>query len=83
MVMTYRDDGTAEFAGYQRVQGRIGDQAGTFVLRGLGQFDGKEARTNLEVVPGSATGDLTGMRGTGQSAAPLGSTGTYSLDYEL
>jgi hypothetical protein len=83
LVMTYRTDGTADFAGYQRVQGSIGGKAGTFVLRGLGDFDGEVARTRLEVVPGSATGDLAGLRGSGQAVAPRGSTGTFSLDYEL
>jgi hypothetical protein len=83
MVMTYRDDGTAAFVGYQRLQGRIGDKAGTFVLQGLGEFDGKEARTRLVVVPGCSTGDLTGLRGSGLAVAPMGSTGTFSLDYEL
>ena len=83
MVMTYRDDGTADFAGYQRVVGRVGDREGTFVLQGLGQFDGAEARTRLEVVRGSGTGALAGLRGSGLAAAPLGSTGTYHLEYEL
>jgi hypothetical protein len=83
MVMTYRDDGTADFVGYQRIDGRIGDKEGTFVFQGLGQFDGKEARTRLVVVPGTSTGDLTGLRGSGLAVAPMGSTGTFSLDYEL
>jgi hypothetical protein len=83
MVMAYREDGTADFSGYQRVKGRIGDKVGTFVLRNLDQFDGKEAKTRLEVVPDSATGGLTGLRGTGLACAPIGSTGTFSLDYEL
>ena len=83
MVMTYRDDGTADFVGYQRLQGRIGDKEGTFVLQGLGQFDGTEARTRVEVVPGSATGELAGLRGSGVAVAPMGSTGTFSLDYDL
>ena len=83
MVMTYRDDGTADFVGYQRLQGRIGDKEGTFVLQGLGQYDGTEARTRVEVVPGSSTGELTGLRGSGLAVAPMGSTGTFSLDYDL
>ncbi len=82
-VMTYREDGTAEFLGYQRVQGGIGDKVGAFVFRATGNFDGKEARTSIEVVPNSATGDLTGLRGTGVATAPLGTTGTFTLDYEL
>ena len=53
------------------------------MLRSLGQYDGKEARSRLEVVSGSATAELAGLRGTGQAVAPTGSTGTFSLDYEL
>ena len=47
-VMTYHEDGTAEFVAYQRVVGRVGDKAGSFVMRGLGTYDGNEARTELE-----------------------------------
>ena len=83
LVMTYRDDGTADFIGYQRVQGHIGDKSGSFVLQGVGTFDGKEARTRLEVVAGSAIGELAGLRGEGLAVAPLGSTGTFSFDVEL
>jgi hypothetical protein len=82
-VMTYLDDGSAKYVGHQRVVGKIGDKSGTFVLQGIGTFDGKEARTTLEVIEGSSTGDLTGIRGTGSWAAPIGSSGTFSLDYEL
>ena len=82
-VMTYRPDGTAAFVGYQRVLGRLGDKTGSFVLQGVGTFDGKEARTALEVVDGSATDELAGLRGKGISVAPMGSTGTYSIDFEL
>src|SRR6266508_4993571 len=79
MVMTYRDDGTADFVGYQRVHGRIGDKSGTFVLQNTGQFDGKEARTHFEVVTDSGSAELAGLRGTGVSIAPMGSTGTFNL----
>jgi hypothetical protein len=82
-VMAYGDDGTADYVGYQRVSGRIGDREGTFVLQSVGRFDGSEARSALEVVPGSGTGQLTGLRGTGSAVAPTGSTGAASLDYEL
>jgi hypothetical protein len=83
MVMTYRDDGTADFVGYQRVQGHIGERTGNFVLRSVGGYDGSEARSSLEVVSGSAQGELAGLAGTGASAAPLGSTGTFSFDFDL
>jgi hypothetical protein len=83
MVMTYRDDGTADYVGFHRVVGRIGDQNGSFVLQAIGTYDGDEARATMSVVPGSGTGDLAGLRGTGSSVAPPGSSGTYTLDFEL
>ena len=82
-VMTYREDGTAEFVGYQRVQGRIGDRDGSFVLQSIGSYDGSVARSQLTVVPGTATGELDGLTGIGSSEAPHGSTGTFTLQYEL
>ncbi|HEX4220005.1 MAG TPA: DUF3224 domain-containing protein [Acidimicrobiales bacterium] len=83
MVMTYRDDGTAEFVGYHRVEGRMGDKGGSFVLQASGSFDGTDARTNFEVVPGSARGELAGLRGTGTGSAGHGSTGVYGFDVDL
>ena len=82
-LMTYREDGTADYLGFQRLLGKIGDRSGSFVLQGLGSFDGSVARADLSVVPGSGTGDLTGLRGTGTAEVPMGSSGTYALDYEL
>ena len=82
-VMTYHDDGTAEFVAYQRVVGRIGDRSGSLVLRGFGRYDGNEARTELEVVPDSARDGLAGVTGRGVAVAPHGSTGTFSFDLDL
>ena len=82
-VMTYREDGTADYVGFQRVLGRIGGRAGSFVLQAIGGFDGRVARADLTVVPGSGTGDLAGLRGKGAAEVPMGTSGTYSLDYEL
>lgn len=83
MVMTYREDGTAEFVGYHRVQGRVDERAGSFVLRATGSYDGTDARTNFEVVDGSARGELSGLLGTGTGSAGHGSTGVYSFDFDL
>ena len=82
-VMTYRDDGTADFLGFQQVVGRIADREGSFVLQSIGSFDGREARATTSVVAGSGTGDLANLRGTGTTAVPLGTSGTFTLDYDL
>lgn len=83
MVMTYRQDGTAEFVGHHRVLGRIAGRSGSFVLRASGAYDGSVARTDFEVIPGSGTGELAGIAGSGSAAAGHGSTGTYRFDFHL
>jgi Protein of unknown function (DUF3224) len=82
-VMCYGADGTASFTGFQRTVGKLGGRAGSFVLRADGSFEGGAARTTWEVVDGSATGELTGLHGTGEAVSTGGSGGTYSFDYAL
>lgn len=82
-LMTYREDGTADYVGYQRVRGRLGGREGSFVLQAIGGFDGTVARADVTVVPGTGTGDLVGLAGTGSVAVPLGTSGTYTLAYDL
>jgi hypothetical protein len=82
-LMCYLQDGTAVYTGLARIEGRVGDRSGSFVMQTEGQFAGSEAKTKMSVVEGSGTGELTGLRGEGTSVAPHGSTGTYTLDYDL
>jgi Protein of unknown function (DUF3224) len=82
-LMCYRPDKTAEFVGLQRIVGSVDGRAGSFVLQSTGVFDGKEARGSLSVVPGSGTGDLGGVTGTGEFSAPHGPEAAYSLDLDF
>ena len=83
-LMTYRDDGSASYVGLERVVGRIGDRAGSFVLQHSGTFAGGAAKTTWSVVPGSATGDLRGLRGEGGFVAHHGEpSASYTLDYDF
>ena len=70
-LMAYRPDGTAHFVGFQRVRGAIGERKGSFVLETIGDFDGKLATWSATVVPGTASGDLEGLTGTGDFGAPI------------
>jgi Protein of unknown function (DUF3224) len=80
-LMCYRDDGTADFVGLQRIVGRIGERSGSFVLvQTAGTFDGQMARAELAVVPGSGTEELAGLSGTGTFEAPHGGTPSMTLD---
>ena len=82
-LMYYRPDQTADFIGLQHVAGRIGERSGSFVLQTTGTFDGREAKGEWSVVPGSGTGDLQGLRGTGGFRAPHGPEAAITLDYDL
>jgi Protein of unknown function (DUF3224) len=82
-VMYYRPDGTATIVGLERVTGSVGGRRGGYVAETTGTFDGTEMRSSSRVIEGSGTEGLTGLRGTGSTAAPHGPTGSYTLDHEL
>lgn len=64
-LMVHLADGTARFTGLERIVGAVGGRSGTFVLEHSGAFVGGVATAAWTVVPGSGTGDLTGLRGDG------------------
>ncbi|WP_432020459.1 DUF3224 domain-containing protein [Streptomyces sp. 1222.5] len=57
--------GASVFTALERVTGRIGDRSGSFVLQISGTTGGGAAKATLEVLEGSGTGELAGLRGTG------------------
>ena len=82
-LMAYRGDETAHFVGLQHVAGRLAGRTGDFVLQTSGSFDGRSAEGEWSVVPGSGTGELRGLRGTGGFSAPHGPEASISLDYDF
>lgn len=82
-LMMYRGDGSATFVGLERIVGRIGAKTGSFVLQRSGAFEGGLAKETYSVVEGSATGQLTGLRGEGSSALGHATEYAFTLDYEL
>ncbi|MGE5814474.1 MAG: DUF3224 domain-containing protein [Acidobacteriota bacterium] len=82
-LMMYRGDGSATFVGLERVTGRIGGKAGTFVLERQGVFEGGLAKESFSVVAGSGTGELRGLRGDGSTAVGHGAEHPFTLNYEL
>jgi hypothetical protein len=82
-LMMYRSDGSAAFVGLERFVGRIGGKSGTFVLQRTGMFEGGQAKESYSVIPGSATGDLRGLLGDGDSAVGHGLEHPFTLRYEL
>ena len=82
-LMMYRSDGSATFVGLERFVGRIGGKTGSFVLQRVGVFENGQAKESYSVIPGSATGELQGLRGEGSSAVGHGMEHPFSLNYDL
>ena len=82
-VMVHLDSGTASFSGFEKVVGSLGGRSGSFVLRHTGSYDGAKARAEYEVVPGSGTGELAGLSGTGGFSAGHAEEHDMTLDYEV
>ena len=64
-LMVYREDGTADFVGLERISGTVAGHAGSFVVRHVGVYDGAAASSTFVVVPGTGTGALATLRGSG------------------
>jgi Protein of unknown function (DUF3224) len=83
MLMGYRPDGTAVFVGLGRFDGDVDGKSGTVLFSATGAYDGTEARSTFDAVAGSGTGALRSLHASGSSAAGHGSTGTYTLEWQL
>ena len=74
-------DGSASFVGIERVAGTIAGKQGTFLLQDSGIVSGDTVQGDWFVIPGSGTGELTGIRGKGEFHADLGEGARVYLDY--
>lgn len=74
-------DGSASFVGIERVSGTLAGREGTFLLQDQGTVAGNVVSGEWFVVPGSGTGELDGLRGTGGFKANLGEGADVWLDY--
>ena len=80
-LMCYSSNNIAYFIGYEEVTGRLGDRTGSFVLQHIGTYEGGAVKDALTVVPGSATGDLSGLLGQGSSGGD--GEAIFTLDYQI
>jgi hypothetical protein len=80
-LQTTVGDDRASFVGVERVTGSIGGRSGTFVLQDAGTLEGTTVSGTWFVVPGSGTGELSGLRGEGGFTAELGQSADVTLDY--
>lgn len=83
VIQATRKDGSATFAGIERVRGSIGEREGTFLLQVSGTVAGTEMHAEWFVVPGSGSGALSGLAGEGGFEADRGRHGSVWLDYSF
>ena len=76
-----RDDKFASMVSMQRFQGRLDGRQGTFVLQGTETVENGNIKATWFVVPGSGTGDLSGLRGEGGFEGSFGKGSRGTLDY--
>jgi hypothetical protein len=80
-LQAVRKDGSASFVGIERVTGKIAGRRGSFLLQDAGTLEGNTVKGDWFVVPGSGTGELSGLRGEGGFTAALGEGADITLDY--
>ena len=76
-----RPDGSASFAGIECVTGTVAQRTGTFLLQEAGTLQDNVVSGDWFVIPGSGTGQLAGLRGTGGFRASLGESAHVYLAY--
>ncbi len=81
-LMSYTEDGPGSFVGIEHITGTLGGRSGSFDVQHVGTFE--PVRATLTVVPGSATGELAGLRGQAEVEL-VGHQERYplTLDYDF
>ena len=80
-LQVLRDDKSASLVSMQRFRGKLGGRQGTFVLQGSEIVENGKIKATWFVVPGSGTGDLSGLRGEGGFEGHFGKGSDGTLDY--
>ena len=81
-LMSHAANGTASFVGMELVQGDVNGKSGSFVIQHVGTYDSGGARSAWSIVPGSGTGELTGISGKGNYVATSKSVPVF-FSYDL
>ena len=74
-------DHSARLVSMQRFRGKLGGHQGSFVLQGQETVENGKITATWFVVPGSGTGELTGLRGEGGFQGAFGKGSDGMLDY--
>jgi Protein of unknown function (DUF3224) len=76
-----RADRSASLVSVQRFRGKLHGREGSFVLQGQEIVENGRVKAKWFVVPGSGTGDLSGLRGEGGFEGSFGKGSDATLNY--
>jgi hypothetical protein len=81
-LMQYNADGTVYSVALEQLTGRLAGRRGTFVVQHEGLYDGVSNTGTFTIIPGSGTGELSGITGSG-SVYATHEVREITFDYEL
>jgi hypothetical protein len=76
-----RNDHSSSLVSLQRFEGKVDGRQGTFVLQGSEIVTNGKIKATWFVVPGSGTGNLSGLQGQGGFEGDFGKGSVGTLDY--
>lgn len=82
LLMCRPDEQSGGYIGSERIVGKVGDRAGSFVVQHGATQDGNTYDVYGRILPGSGTGELTGIRGTATFQHDANGA-VFTLEYEL
>ena len=77
------ENGVAVYLALDRISGHLDGREGSFVLQHRGVLSADGAEVDGAIVPGSGTGELTGISGQGAMTVDDKGTHRLTLEYEL
>jgi uncharacterized protein DUF3224 len=82
-LLIAKSEGGGGYVGHDQIQGTLDGKSGSFVLQHGGIMSPDGVSSSGTIVPGSGTGELTGLNGEGTMAADEDGNHTLTLEYEL
>lgn len=82
MMSVRTQGGSAGYVAIEEVTGSLEGKKGSFVLQHYGLMDSENSQLILEVVPGTATGELEGLIGS-MSIEVVDGEHLYNFNYQL
>ena len=83
MLSVQSDGGGAGYVAVERIEGMLHGRAGSFALLHLGTMTHDDQSMQLPIVPGSGTGELTGISGEARIEIAEDGAHTLFVDYEV